>query len=191
MDLGLATESGDGSEDVRMINVLKRIDTVVGWILRTIAVLAFVGLFVVLAGNIFFRWMAIGSMLWFEEVVSLFFAYLVFVAAAEIWRIKAHFKINWIEDKLQGTLGGDVVRVIIDCMAIVFLAYLTWYGWRLTTCSRELTPLLKFPKRWMYFSMPSSGLVMFIYSIRDFVEHVVALINRFRGVKTPAATRET
>ena len=167
-----------------MMNILKRIDTAVGMILRTIAVLAFVGLFAVLAWNILSRWFAFGPMLWFEEVVSLFFAYLVFVAAAEIWRIKDHFKISWIEDKLKGKLSGDVVRVVIDGMAIVFLAYLTWYGWGLTTRSRELTPLLKFPKRWMYFAIPSSGAIMFIYAIRDLVVHITALAGRF----IPSAT---
>jgi len=168
-----------------MINILKRIDTTVGYILRTIAVLAFVGLFVVLAWNILSRWFAFGSMLWFEEVVSLCFAYLVFVAAAEIWRIKDHFKISWIEEKLQGKLGGEVVRVIIDALAIVFLAYLTWYGWGLTTHSREMTPRLKFPKRWMYFSIPFSGLIMFVYAIRDLVRDIGTFAKRFR----PAATQ--
>ena len=167
-----------------MINILKRIDTVVGWILRGVAVLAFVGLFVVLAGNIFSRWLALGSMLWFEEVISLFFAYMVFIAAAEIWRIKEHFKINWIEDKLHGRPAGDIVKVIIDCMAIMFLAYMTWYGWGLTSRSHEMTPLLKFPKRWMYFSIPFSGMIMFVYAIRDLVTDIGTVVKRFRPAVT-------
>jgi TRAP-type C4-dicarboxylate transport system permease small subunit len=162
-----------------MMAALKRIDTAVGWILRTIAILMFLGLFVTLAGNILFRWVPIATMRWFEEVVAFFFAYLVFVGAAEIWRIRDHFKINWIEDKLAGTLGGEIIRVVIDLLALFFLAYLTWFGWRLVMGSRELTPVLKFPKRWMYASMPASGMVMFIYAIRDLVVHVISFARRY------------
>lgn len=165
-----------------MMNALRTIDRAVGIALRTIAILMFVALFLILAANVFFRWFPLLSMGWLDEIVQLCFAYMVFIGAAEIWRMRDHFKINWIEDKLKGTPSGEIVRTVVDILSLVFFIYLTRYGWQLVVRTRELTPIFQFPKRVMYASIPFSAAIMAVYALRDVVRHATL---GFRFLKKP------
>ncbi len=164
-----------------MIKALRAIDRAVGIILRSVAILMFVALFLILAANVFFRWFPLLSMGWLDEIVQLCFAYMVFIAAAEIWRVRDHFKINWIEDKLKGTPSGEIVRSVVDILSLVFFIYLTRYGWQLVVRTRELTPIFQFPRRVMYAAIPFSAVIMAIYALRDVVRHAAIGLRSLHG----------
>ena len=165
-----------------MMKFFSAVDRAVGLFLRAVSVVMFVALFLILAANVFFRWFPLLSMGWLDEIVQLCFAYMVFIGAAEIWRMREHFKINWIEDKLKGRLAGEIIRSFVDLLSLVFFIYLTLYGWELVVRTRELTPIFQFPRRVMYAAIPFSAAIMAIYALRDVIRHAaIGLRSRRSG----------
>lgn len=154
-----------------MMRVLYMLDNALGWFLKGVTVLMLVVLFIILSGNVFFRLVPLMSMGWFDEIVQLCFAYMVFFGAAAVWRERQHFKIEWIESKLKGKPVGEAVRVFVDLISLIFFAYLTYYGWLLVLRTTDLTPIFQFPRRVLYMCIPFSGAVMTVYAARDVLLH--------------------
>jgi TRAP-type C4-dicarboxylate transport system permease small subunit len=154
-----------------MMHALKILDSAMGWFLKGVTVLMFVVLFILLTGNVFFRWVPLMSMGWFDEIVQLCFAYMVFIGSAAIWRDRDHFKIEWIESKLRDRPAGEAIRMFVDVMSLVFFLYLAYFGWSLVGRTTDLTPIFQFPRRVLYICVPFSGTVMAAYAIRDVVLH--------------------
>ena len=53
---------------------------------------------------------------------------------------------------------------------------MAYQGLRLTLLANDWTPILKLPKRILYVDIPLAGAVMIIYSIRNIVRHITALL---------------
>lgn len=154
-----------------MMRLLYMLDNAMGWFLKGVTVLMLVLLFIILTGNVFFRWVPLMSMGWFDEIVQLCFAYMVFIGAAAVWRDRQHFKIDWIESKLKGKPVGEAIRMFVDLISLLFFVYLTYYGWLLVLRTTDLTPIFQFPRRVLYICIPFSGAVMTVYAARDILLH--------------------
>lgn len=154
-----------------MMRILTALDNIAGWFLKGVTVFMFVVLFLILTGNVFFRWVPLLSMGWLDEIVQLCFAYLVFVGSAAVWRERNHFKIDWIENKLKDRPAGEAIRIFVDIISLVFFVYLTYFGWLLVARTTDLTPIFRFPRRVLYFCIPFSAFVMAVYAVRDIFLH--------------------
>ena len=158
-----------------MPNILKTIDNGVGYILKGISVTMLTVLFILLLINVFSRYVLVFSMGWFDEIVELAFAYLVFFGAAALWRDRDHFQLEWLEDKIRcNPFYHGILRVLINILAIVFFYLLFKHGWNLMMRAGDTTPVIKMPKKVLYFCIPVSGFIMFIYGIRNLVTDLVS-----------------
>jgi len=155
--------------------ILAHIDRTVGGVMRGLCIFCIVCLLILLTGNVVFRFFPIMSMGWYDEIVELLFAWLVFIGAAALWRDKSHFRVDWIYSKLEKRFGGTFVCILIDLLSLFFLFVMTHQGLRLTLLANATTPILNLPKRITYVDIPIAGVLMILYCIRDIVRHIISL----------------
>ncbi len=113
---------------------------------------------------------------WFDEIVELCFASLVFYGAAALWRVKGHFSVgDWISSRLPGDGLRVLYKTCISLFNVVFMAVLFWYSLLLTTRATELSTVFQIPKSVMYSCMPIASLIMLVYSLAEMVGDLRAL----------------
>jgi len=153
-------------------------------LLRTVCVICFVLLLVLLSGNVFVRFFPVAAFFWFDEVVEWAFAWMIFFGAAALWARDEHFRLEWINAKIKGTPAGHLAAAAVECLSLVFIAIFFWQAMRLTCLARDWTPVFNVPRRCLYVCMPVSGLIMVAYSVRNVTREVrawIGLIRRERG----------
>lgn len=149
------------------MTLLKELDRIVGGLLRWSSV-ALLGLvFVLLTINAFLRFFPIVQLGWFDEVVELMVAWMVFLGAAALWRENEHFAITFFPDLFRGKRSGHALGVFLNLLALLFIGVFTWYSLKLTLRVSDWTPVINMPKKILYASMPVSGMFMVIYSLRN------------------------
>ena len=110
----------------------------------------------------------VGSFHWFDEIVELCFAYLVFYGAAAIWGTKGHFSVgDWISGLLPGERTRALYRTLVALVSAAFMAIFFWFSLRLSMRTTELTTVFQMPKWVMYSCMPASSFIMMMYSVAD------------------------
>ena len=158
------------------MKTLSSIDRAVGAGMRALCIVCLTLLLILLSGNVFFRFVPIMSMGWYDEIVEMIFAWLVFIGAAALWRESNHFRVEWIYSKLKDRTAGSVVGIVIELLSLFFLIVMTYQGLRLTMLANDWTPILKLPKRIQYVDIPIAGGLMVIYSIRNIGRHISSLL---------------
>ncbi|MDB1125310.1 TRAP transporter small permease [Vibrio algarum] len=178
-----------------MIALLKTIDIWVQRILRYIAMTMFSILGLLLFANVMLRLIndfiqfllkhglesvanllqsvvTISSFHWFDEIIELSFAALVFYGAAGLWCAKLHFSVgDWISPRIKNVRLKHFYKLLIVVISAVFMAILFWYSLKLTLRTNQVTTVFQI-KQWILYScIPISSLIMLIYSLVDvFVE---------------------
>jgi len=153
--------------------MLDRFDIAVGKVLRAVTAATLGLLFVLLLGNVFFRFVPIFSFGWFDEIVEMCFAYFVFFGSAALFRENEHFIIDLVPGKLKGRMSGKALSLFIEVVNLLFFAVLFYYSFVITMKAGDQTPIFKLPKKLLYGCIPAASFLMFVYSVRN-------LVNRFR-----------
>jgi len=162
--------------------VLKKVDVVVDKLLRAVCLICFVGLFMILIANVFFRWVPILSMFpsfsmgWFDEIVQMLFAWMVMTASTVLCRNKEHFRVDIIQMNLEGKRILPVLEFVINLATLVFYGALAYYGWSLMMNAVQTTPVLRMQMKWLYLSVPVNAFLMSVYTVRDAVDHLIKAI---------------
>jgi TRAP-type transport system small permease protein len=165
------------------MNVLKRIDKIVFMVLKIITITSLFCLTVLVTANVFVRFFPVVSLHWFDEIVELLFAYLVFYGSAALWISREHFSVgDWIGKRMKNNATHHVYRIVLEMLTLLFVVIFFYYSLRLTILAMDVTNVFAIPKRVLYSCLPLSGAVMIIYSIRNIV---IAII----GIKTPLQNR--
>lgn len=152
------------------MQALLRIDHTIGKALRFIAIACLLVLMCILGVNVLVRVTGWFSMGWYDEVIELCFAWMVFFGAAELWRENQHFRIDWLYYALPRT-KRRIHTAAISSINIFFLGFLFVEGWNLTERSSALTPIIGFPVAILYVCIPTSAAIMLLYAIFDLFRH--------------------
>jgi TRAP-type transport system small permease protein len=160
-----------------IMNVLKWIDKVILNVLKVITITCFVFLTILLSANIFVRFVPVASLHWFDEIVELFYAYLVFYGSAALWITKEHFSVgDWIGGRIiKNDAGRSIYRIIVELMVLIFVLIFFYYSYQLTELAQDVTNAFAIPKSVLYSCLPISGGLMIIYSIRNIVVEIVSM----------------
>ena len=119
------------------------------------------------------------SLHWFDEIVELCFAGLVFYGAAALWAVKGHFSVgDWISSRLPGNVSRSLYKLLVTCFSLAFIGIFFWFSLRLALRATELSTVFQIPKSWMYACMPISSLIMLAYSLAEFVQDIKAFSNK-------------
>lgn len=178
------------------MSFLKALDTGVRNVLYVLTIALFISLTCILAANVSLRLVndlslffgrhdfpgmaaaikalfPAASLHWFDEIVELCFAALVFYGAAALWAANGHFSVgDWISSRLPGKFSRAVYKLLVTGFSLAFIGIFFWFSLRLTLRATELSTVFQIPKSWMYACMPISSIIMFAYSLvelaRDF-----------------------
>jgi TRAP-type transport system small permease protein len=160
-----------------ILDVLKVIDKAILKTLKTIAIVSFFFLTILITANVFVRFVPVVSLHWFDEIIELLFAYMVFYGAAALWITNEHFSVgNWIESRMANARLKHVYKIIIELLVLVFAVIFFYYSLNLTIAARDVTNVFAIPKRVLYLCLPVSGIVMVIYTIRNIAIEIIGII---------------
>ena len=149
-----------------LLSFLSAFDKALVYTLRLICICCFSLLLVLLAGNVFVRYVPVAAFYWFDEVVEWAFAWMVFFGAAALWARDDHFRLEWIINKIKGSPTGHLVAAGLELLSLFFLIIFFYHSTRLTILAKDWTPVFNVPKRFLYVCMPISGFIMVGYAIR-------------------------
>jgi len=160
-----------------IVHSLKRVDRLMLKVLKTITITSFAFLTLLISANVFVRFVPIVSLHWFDEIIELLYAYLIFYGAAALWISGEHFGVgDWIEKRIGNPRMRHVYRLIIELLVLCFVVIFFYYSLRLTFLARDVTNVFAIPKRVLYSCLPASGLVMIIYSLRNVAVEIIGII---------------
>jgi len=165
------------------MDFLKWLDQVVLRASKVLTIGCFIGLTVLVSANVFVRFFPVASLHWFDEIIELLYAYLIFYGAAALWITREHFSVgDWIGQKvITNAAARHVYRLILEVIVLVFALVFFFYSFRLTAMARDVTNVFAIPKRVLYSCMPIAGAVMIVYSIRNIVVEIIPLVRRPAG----------
>ena len=156
---------------------LEGVDRGVAVTLDGVALTAFVALFLLLFGNVVVRWLGVFSMAWFDEIVEMAFAWMVFFGAAALYRRGEHFRVDWLEGRLTSRPSvRNAVLIAVSLLSLLFLGYLLFYGWRLVARTTDVTPIFAISRRILYIGIPISASLMVIYEVIRLAQRVGDLV---------------
>jgi len=127
------------------------------------------GIFILIAGGIFVRFVPISSMGWADELIEMGFAWMVFLGATVLWKERTHFRVDILPNWLAGSEAGQKLDIALNLMNLVFFAVFAYEGWVLTMRTTDPSPILAWPKAIWYAIMPISGILLCGYTVRDLV----------------------
>ena len=160
-----------------MMGLLKRIDKVILKTLMAVTITIFVFLTILISANVFVRFFPIVSLHWFDEIIELLYAYLVFYGSAALWISHEHFGVgDWIEKRIKNIRTRSVYKIIIELLVLCFVVIFFYYSLRLTLLARDVTNVFAIPKRVLYSCLPISGVIMILYSIRDLTVEIIGMM---------------
>ena len=160
-----------------IVGSLKSIDQVILKTLKVVTITSFAFLTILISANVFVRFFPIVSLHWFDEIIELLYAYLVFYGAAALWISRDHFGVgDWIEKRIPDIRMRHIYRLIIELLVLCFVVIFVYYSLQLTILARDVTNVFAIPKRVLYSCLPVSGLIMIIYSIRNVTIEIVGIM---------------
>lgn len=162
------------------MNALKTIDRALGWVLRVFCIANLLTLTAICGAVVFIRFVPIAKLSWSDEVIEWLMASLIFMAAAELWREKDHFKIDALAQMLAGTRSGRLFSLGLEVLTAIFILMFARYSLDLTLSMGRTSPILSWPMAWWYAPMPTAGFIMLAYSIRNIVQGFRATVDRFK-----------
>lgn len=158
------------------MELVKSIDRLIGNFLKWGSVVLLAIVFILLIANVFFRFFPIVSFGWFDEVIEMLIAWMVFLGAAALWRENDHFAITFLPELVQGKKSGYALEILINLISLIFIGIFTYYSFNLTLRAADWTPVINMPKKLLYASMPIAGIFMVFYSIRNIVVSAVKVV---------------
>jgi len=163
------------------IGSLKSIDRVILKTLKAITITSFVFLTILISANVLVRFFPVASLHWFDEIIELLYAYLVFYGSAALWISHEHFGVgDWIEKRISNIRMRHGYRMTIELLVLCFALIFFYYSLRLTLLARDVTNVFAIPKRVLYSCLPISGAIMVLYSIRNIVVEMIGLLGSER-----------
>jgi TRAP-type C4-dicarboxylate transport system permease small subunit len=169
------------------MNLLSRLDKAILYALKAITIVSFFFLTLLISANVFVRFVPIVSLHWFDEIIELLYAYLVFYGAAALWISHEHISVGgWIEKRVKDRRMKYGYRVIVELLVLGFVAIFFYYSLKLTILARDVTNVFAISKRILYSCLPVSGAMMMIYSIRNITVEMIGMIKSGQAKGNPA-----
>lgn len=150
------------------MNSLAIVDRIMLKALKAVTIVSFTLLTVLITANVIVRVFPVVSLHWFDEIIELLYAYLVFYGAAALWILRGHICVgNWVEKRIANPRLRGCYRMFIELMVLGFAAVFFYYSLRLTILALDVTNVFAIPKRILYSCMPIAGAIMVVYSLRN------------------------
>lgn len=162
---------------MNILKALKKIDGIILRVLKALTITLFVFLSLLITANVLVRFFPVLSLHWFDEIVEMLYAYLIFYGAAVLWITREHFSVgDWMGATiLKGSRARHLYRAVLEALVLVFALIFFYYSLRLTILARDVTNVFAIPKGVLYSCMPVAGAIMIIYSVRNIVVEILRI----------------
>jgi TRAP-type C4-dicarboxylate transport system permease small subunit len=162
----------------QIMEALKLADKIIWTLLKAITITSFFLLTILISANVFVRFVPIASLHWFDEIIEMLYAYLVFYGAAALWISREHFSVgDLIGKRLIKDVGTrHLYRMVLEVMVLTFVIIFSYYSLRLTILAQDVTNAFGIPKKILYSCLPASGAIMCVYSIRNIVCEIIGAV---------------
>ena len=119
---------------------------------------------VVVAAQVFFRYVLNQSLFWSEELARYILVWLTFLGASVAYRRNAHPRIDLFSTRL-GAPVNRALRIGAHLVAIAFFGLLVIYGTQFAHFVRlQISPALQLPKWVIMVVLPASGLLLMLHA---------------------------
>jgi TRAP-type C4-dicarboxylate transport system permease small subunit len=147
-----------------------------GWlynILLTICCTALAAMVIIIAAQVFCRYVLNFSPHWTEELTLIIMIYSGFLGAAVAYKKRLHINLQFFLMNLP-IKYRQKAYFFIDCVLLVFSVYSIYYGWQLTTKTmNQINPALGWPVGTSYIAIPISGVVFLIFTIEKILDDLL------------------
>jgi TRAP-type C4-dicarboxylate transport system permease small subunit len=160
--------------------LLKWMDQIILQAFKALTMACFAALTILVSANVFVRFFPVASLHWFDEIIELLYAYLVFYGAAALWITREHFSVgDWIGGRIiKGDRARHFYRLVLEVLVLAFALVFVFYSFKLTAMAQDVTNVFAIPKSVLYSCMPIAGAVMVVYSIRNIIREMIPLIRQ-------------
>jgi len=156
---------------IEVKNFFIKADAAVKAVLKYITLVMFSILMVIIALNVLNRLIPVTSFHWLDEIIELCFAAMTFYGAAAVWITKGHYSAgNWLEKRMKNEKGAYLLRLLVDCISLTFLVILFYFSFSLVLKTQEVTAVFQIPRSVLYLCMPTSSLIMILYTVYFMIE---------------------
>ena len=147
--------------------------------LKIVTITSFGFLTILITANVIVRFFPVVSLHWFDEIIELLYAYLVFYGAAALWILRGHISVgDWIGERISRESLRHAYQMAIELLVLAFATIFLFYSYRLTVLAQDVTNVFAIPKSVLYSCMPISGVIMVLYSLRNVVSEFVGIIKK-------------
>jgi len=146
---------------------LSVVDRLIEKFLRWGSIICLVSLLILVSGNVIFRFIPILSMGWADEIIEFFFAWMIFLCAANLWRERSHFRVELIPNRLANKKSGRNLEISLCILALFFFLVFSYEGGILSAKATDRSPIMEWPRYLWYFVLPFSGGIIIVYTMRD------------------------
>lgn len=161
----------------KTMNAFAWADRMILGALKIVTIVSFVLLTILITANVVVRFFPVVSLHWFDEIIELLYAYLVFYGAAALWILRGHISVgDWIEKSIGNPRRRHLYRMFLELMVLGFAAVFFYYSLQLTILALDVTNVFAIPKRILYSCMPVAGAIMVVYSLRNLAVEMVGVL---------------
>ncbi|HWR09502.1 TRAP transporter small permease [Sporomusa sp.] len=144
---------------------LKRIALKIDTLFENCAILALLGVILVMAVQVFTRKVFNFVFFWSEEAILLCLVWFAFMGIAIGFREGVHMGVEALTDRMSPKVNFWLDKWI-EVMGLLYGLYFVIYGWEFTVLMFDSTlPATKLPNSIVYLVMPVSGLMVCAYSL--------------------------
>ncbi len=124
---------------------------------------------VLVALNVFFRFVLNFSLYWGDELAQILLVWLTFLGAAVATREKSHYVFTYFLDKMAGK-WHKIFTLVRDCLNILIISILLYYSSKVSfNIQSWIMPALEFSRSFVYGAAPVGCIFMLIYSFKNLV----------------------
>ena len=134
------------------------------------AIVAAVIMTIMIFLQVIFRYVIKAPLSFSEELARYMFVWSVAMGSALALRKRKHIGVEvfvqWLPVRFR-----DQVEIVGSLLSLLFFGLLVWYGFVMVGATMDqLSPALLLPMGYVYLAIPSSGIVLFVCEIANFLE---------------------
>lgn len=132
----------------------------------------------VVAGNVFFRFILNSSLSWADEVAQMLLVWLTFIGAALAIKEKSHYVLNFLSEKLKGK-SKRVFWMIQQLLTLFAIGVLLFFSAIVTWKIRLwVMPATEISRVFVYIACPIGCLLMFYFALKNMLNDYKENINK-------------
>lgn len=135
-------------------------------LLRALLVIIMTSMSLVVAANVFCRFLLNFSLYWADETAQILLVWLTFLGAALAVREKSHYVLNFLLEKLSGKTRR-IFTMLQQVLSITTIVILLYYSAIVTWQIRDwVMPATEISRALVYVACPIGCMLMLYYSIK-------------------------